>query len=129
MTKMPAATKLCHMRSHAIQLMIPPMMMSYQIASCDSNHGSHFLYNQMNNHQTHCAQSNSGANMMQQMQTICPKLPPILDNQVNHNHHLYHQSHHMNAQMNHSTNLSFQNTFTTQPMTHPPKKSKWEGNL
>ncbi len=102
---------------------------------CDSNHGLNFMYNQMNNQRNYYAHSNSGANAVQPMQTICPKLPPLTNehdqnqhHQVNvpmahHNCHFYHQSQHMNPQMHYSTNESFQNLLSTQPITQPPQQS------
>ncbi len=43
----------------------------------DSNHGLHFMYNQMSDHQNHYTYSNSGANAAQQVQTFCPMLLPF----------------------------------------------------
>ncbi len=42
---------------------------------------------------------------------------------ANVNHHLDHESNHMNPQMNSSTDPSFLNAATTQPITQPPQKS------
>ncbi len=72
---------------------------------CYSIHVQLFLYNKINSHQTLFAQSNNGANMAQQMQTICPIMPmqticpiltPFQDNHASYNPHLYCQSHHIN---------------------------------
>ncbi len=82
---------------------------SFASNCCDSNHGLHFMYNQMNNHWSHYTHSNSSANAAQQVQTFCPMLPPPFANENAHNQHhqvstpivhhncqLYHQPHHMN---------------------------------
>ncbi len=89
---------------------------SFASNCCDSNLGLHFMYNQMNNHQSHYTHSNSGANAAQQVQTFCPMLPPFANEhgqnqslQVNApmahlNHCLYYQLHHLNPRQHYSTN-------------------------
>ncbi len=76
---------------------------SFASYCCDSNHGLNFMYNQMNNHQSHHTCSNSGDYAAQQVQTFCLMLPTFANehdqNQrhqvkvpmAHHNHHLYHQ--------------------------------------
>ncbi len=108
---------------------------SFASNCCDSNHGLHFVYNQMNNHWSHYTYSNIGANAAQQAQTICPMLPPIANDRgqnwnhqvhapmAHHNCHLHYPLNHMNPQMHYSTNQSFQNLLTTQPITQLPQQS------
>ncbi len=98
----------------------------------DSNHHLHSIYNQMNHHGSHYSHSNAYAT--QQMQTFCPMLPPLQTEyfpngthkvnapRVNVNHHLDHQSNHMNQQKHSSTNPLFTNASTTQPIMQRPQQ-------
>ncbi len=108
---------------------------SFESNYCDSNHSSHFMCKQMNNHLNGYIHRDTGVNAVTSMKTVCPILPPFADNhdqnqhhQVNApmahcNHHLYHKPQHMNPQMHDSTNLSWKNVQTTQPITQPPQQS------
>ncbi len=91
---------------------------------CDSNHHLHSLYNQKNHHEFHYSHSNRGANVAQPIQICCPMLPPLhIEPMANVNHHLDHQSNHINPQMHSSTNPLFQNAAKTQPITQQPQQS------
>ncbi len=100
---------------------------SFASSCCVCNHGSHFMFNQMHNHQNKYPHSNS-ANAVQQFQPICTMLPPFAhkhdQNQhhmnvpmTHYNHKLYHQLQHMNPKMYYSTNQSFQNAPTAKQIT------------